>query len=154
MDAGQRALHGADDIRHRDVTGGAGQQVATLRPALAPHDPSPLELVQDVQQEFERDLLRVGDLLALDGAAPLGRGQLRRGSDRIVCLRRDPHPVIVPGGESGSERPEPYPSRRRLRPHTMAPPAAALAPAATAASRSTGLARWPFGPRSAYVVSG
>jgi hypothetical protein len=58
------------------------------------------ELEEDVLEEFQRDVLGLGDPLALRG--PLaGGGQLERRPQGVVNLRGDAHPRILtpaPGG--------------------------------------------------------
>src|SRR5687767_14473430 len=52
------------------------------------------QLEEDVFEELERDVLRLGDPLALDG--PLaGRREFEGGAERVVDLGCYPHPRIV-----------------------------------------------------------
>ena len=66
----QRPLDRADDVREDDLVGRLRQPVAALRAAPAGDDPDVLELAEDVLEELERDLLRLGDRLALDRLSP------------------------------------------------------------------------------------
>ena len=52
--------------------------------------PGVLELEQDVLEELERDVLGLGELLALDRAFA-GGGQLGRRAHGVVGLRGDAH---------------------------------------------------------------
>ena len=68
--------------------GGPREPVAAARAALGPDQAGVLELEQDVLQELQRDVLRFGQLLALDGLAVGRSGELERGAHRVVGLCR------------------------------------------------------------------
>jgi hypothetical protein len=68
---------------------------SAVGPALRLDDLGALQLEQDVLEKREGDVLRVGDLLALDRAR-VGARQLEHRPDRVVLLRRDPHEAILP----------------------------------------------------------
>src|SRR6266508_4225772 len=102
MDARQRTLHRADDLGERDPLGGPGELEASLRPALALHDPRMLQLAQDVQKELQRDTLRGGDLLGLDRPVLGGRAELCDGPNRIIGLGGDAHRPILPHRQHGA----------------------------------------------------
>ncbi len=69
VDVGERALDRPDHVRDGDVLGRAGEPVAALVPRLARHQARVLELEQDVLEELQRDVLCLGELLALDRLA-------------------------------------------------------------------------------------
>ncbi len=66
---GERPVHGADDVGHGDAVGGSSEAVAAVGTALAGDEPGPAQVDEDVLQELERELLCVGERLALDRAA-------------------------------------------------------------------------------------
>ena len=65
---------------------GAVEPVAAPGAALGPHQAGVLELEQDVLEELQRDLLRLGELLALDRLAVGGGGELERRPHGVVGL--------------------------------------------------------------------
>ena len=83
-------LHRADHVRERDLLGRLGEPVAAAGAASRPHQPGVLQLEQDVLEELERDVLRLGELLALDGLVARG-GHLDRGAHGVVGFCGDPH---------------------------------------------------------------
>ena len=90
LDVGDRALDGADDRRRRHLVGRLGQPVAALGAAAGADDAVVLELEQDVLEELQRDVLGLGQALALDRAL-LGGGQLGGRPHRVVGLRGNAH---------------------------------------------------------------
>ena len=70
---------------------GLREPVAALGAALALHEPGVLEVEQDVLEELERDLLRLGDPVALDRPVARRRRELGARAHGVVDLRRDPH---------------------------------------------------------------
>ena len=73
-------------VGDRHLVGRAGQPVAALGAAAGADDPVVLELEQDVLEELQRDVLGLGEPLALDRAL-VGGGQLGRGPHGVVGLR-------------------------------------------------------------------
>src|SRR5262249_37299116 len=92
--------------RHREP-------VAAFSAALALDEARVLEVEQDVLEEFERDLLRLRDPVALDRAVA-GGGELRAGAQGVVDLRRDAHGRIVL--DPRAARPWPWPRLRAAGP--------------------------------------
>src|SRR4029453_8605673 len=80
-DVRDRALHRADDVRDGDLLRRPRKPVAALGAPLRADDPGMAQVAEDVLQELERDLLRLGDSLALDRAVPRG-SKLDRGAER------------------------------------------------------------------------
>ena len=62
-----RALDGADYVCDRDLVGGLGEPVAALGAATSADDAVVLQLEQDVLEELQRNVLRLGKPLPLDG---------------------------------------------------------------------------------------
>ena len=77
LDVGDRALDGADDLGDRHLVGRPGQPVAALGAAAGADDAVVLELEQDVLEELQRDVLGLGEALALDRAL-VGRRPARQ----------------------------------------------------------------------------
>ena len=94
-DAGDRALHGADDVGEADLRRRPAEPVAAVGAAPAGDELGAAQLEQDVLEEVERNLLRGRELLTLDRLPRLRRGELRKRAQRIVHLRRDPHALIL-----------------------------------------------------------
>jgi hypothetical protein len=90
LDVGDRALDGANHVGDGDVVGGARKPVAALGAPPGAHDAGVLQLEQDVLEELERDVLRLGETLALDRAF-IGGGELGRRADGVVGLGGDAH---------------------------------------------------------------
>ena len=90
LDVGDRALDGAHDVGDRHLVGGPGQPVAALGAAAGADDAVVLELEQDVLEELQRDVLGLGELLALDRPFA-GRGQLGGGAHGVVGFGGDAH---------------------------------------------------------------
>ena len=88
-------LDGPDHVGERDLLRRLGEPVAAPGPAPGAHQPRVLELEQDVLEELQRDLLGLGELLALDGLLVGGGGELQRGPDRVVGFGGDPHFVTM-----------------------------------------------------------
>src|SRR5439155_24709671 len=61
LDPSQRSLDGADDLGHGNLPRRPGELEAALLAAVAADDPRSAELGHDVQQELERDPLRLRD---------------------------------------------------------------------------------------------
>ncbi len=80
---GDRPLDRADDVGDRHLLSGLGEPVATLGAAAGADDSVVLQLEEDVLEELQRDVLRVGQSLALDGLVA-GRGKLGGGADGVV----------------------------------------------------------------------
>ncbi len=74
----------ADHVCERDLLGRPREPVTALGSALAEDETGVLEVEENVLEEFERNLLSLGDPVALDG--PLA------GGGREFCTR--PHGVI------------------------------------------------------------
>ena len=72
---------------------GRGQPVAALGAAAGADEAGVLELEQDVLEELQRDVLRLGEPLALDGALLAGGGQLGRRPHGVVGLGGNPHAI-------------------------------------------------------------
>ena len=70
---------------------GPGQPVAALGAAAGADDAVVLELEQDVLEELQRDVLGLGQALALDRASSAGGGKLGSGPHRVVGLRGNSH---------------------------------------------------------------
>ena len=104
LNVGERPLDRPDHIGDRDLLRLLGEPVATARPAPGPHQPRVLELEQDVLEELQRDLLRFGEPLALDGLLVGRGGQLQRGPNRVVGFGGDPHFVTMRVSSTSSER--------------------------------------------------
>ena len=83
-DVRDRPLDCSNYLREHDLLGGLGQPVTALGAALALHKAGVLQLKQDVLEELERDLLRVGDPFALDRA--VARGGPRQEGDYRIAL--------------------------------------------------------------------
>src|SRR5690348_12635507 len=64
-------VHGADDVRERDLAGGLRQPEPTLGAALAAHKPRPAQLGENRLKELRRNVLRPCQLL--------GRGVITTG---------------------------------------------------------------------------
>jgi hypothetical protein len=95
LDVGERALDGPDHVGERDRLRRAGKPVAAAGAAAGADQARVLELQQDVLQELERNLLGLGELLALDGLL-VGRGrQLERSPQRVVGFGGNPHLIFV-----------------------------------------------------------
>ena len=90
LHVGDRALDRADDVGDGYLVGGLGQPVAALRPAARADDAVVLHLEQDVLEELQRDVLRLGQALALDGLLA-GRGKLGGGAHGVVGLCGNTH---------------------------------------------------------------
>ena len=90
LDVGDRPLDRADEVGDRHLVGRTGQPVAALGAAAGADDAGVLELEQDVLEELQRDVLRLGEPLALDRALA-GGGQLGRRPHGVVGLRGDAH---------------------------------------------------------------
>src|SRR5215208_1018338 len=88
-------LDRANDVGDGDVVRRAGEPVAPPCAALGPHHAGVLEIEQDVLQELERNALRLREVLALDGLAVRGGGQLEGGAHGVVGLCGDPHFVTM-----------------------------------------------------------
>ena len=86
-----RALDRPDHVGKRDLLWRPGQPVAPFRAALALHEPGVLEVEQDALEELKRDLLSLGDQIALLRYSAWRRRELRSRAQRVVHLRRDPH---------------------------------------------------------------
>src|SRR3954451_17260829 len=67
LDVRERSLDRPDHARERDLLGRLREPVAPARAATCPNEAGVLELEQDVLEELERDVLSLGELLALDG---------------------------------------------------------------------------------------
>jgi hypothetical protein len=91
----QRPIHRPDDVGQGDLIGGAAELVAALGAPVALHDAGVLELRPDVLRELGRELLGLRDLSALQPSWA-GRGQFRRGLDRVVHLGWHSHGRIWP----------------------------------------------------------
>src|SRR3954454_3583503 len=76
------ALDGADDVGDGDFVGRFGEPVAAASAPARLHQACMLELEQDVLHEVERDVLRLGDALALDRVLSGGR-ELECGAQRV-----------------------------------------------------------------------
>jgi hypothetical protein len=87
---GDRALDRADDVGDRHLVGGTGEPVAALGAAAGTDDAGVLELEQDVLEELQRNVLGLGEPLALDRPFA-GGSQLGRRSHGVVGLRGDAH---------------------------------------------------------------
>ena len=77
-------------LGERDLLGRLGEPVAAAGAAPGPHQAGVLQLEQDVLEELERDVLRLGELLALDGLVA-GGGHLDRGAHGVIGFGGDPH---------------------------------------------------------------
>jgi hypothetical protein len=86
VDVRERPLDRAEDLRERDLLGRLREPVAAARSAARAHEPRPLQLEQDVLQELQRDVLGLGQPLALDRVLS-GAGEPHRGPDRVVGFR-------------------------------------------------------------------
>ena len=85
LDVGDRALDRADDVGDRHLVGRPGEPVAAFGAAAGADDALVLELEQDVLEELQRDVLGVGEALALDRALA-GGGQLGGRTDGVIGL--------------------------------------------------------------------
>ena len=86
VDVRERSLDGANHVGDRDLRRLAGEPVPAARAAPSLDQSGVLELEQDVLEELERDLLRLGESLTLDRLA-LGRSrELERRSHRVIGL--------------------------------------------------------------------
>jgi len=95
LDVGEGALYGPDHVGEGDRLRRAGEPVAAPGASPGAHKPSVLELQQDVLEELERDVLCLGQLLALDGLLVGRSRQLERGPDRVVGFGGDSHFVTM-----------------------------------------------------------
>ena len=77
---------------------GPGELVAAVGAAPGADDAGPAQLGEDVLEEVLRDVLALGEVLALHRhAVRLGGGELDRRPHRVVRLGRDPHRSILRG---------------------------------------------------------
>ena len=107
---GERPLDGADDVGDRDLVRRTGQPVAAVRPALAGTMPALAQVGEDVLQELQRDVLRRGDRLALDGLRPAARRARPRRGPRSRPWRRCASARIIADRAARSLRRSGYPS--------------------------------------------
>ena len=97
VDVGERALDRPDHVGDGDLVGLAGEPVAAAGAATAFTRPRVLQVEQDVLEELERDLLRLGQPLALDGLA-VGRARRARallGRRNRLSLRSSRHSIVA-----------------------------------------------------------
>ena len=78
-------LDRANDVGDRHLVGLAGEPVAALGATASAHDAGVLELQEDVLEELQRDVLGLGEFLALDRIV-VGGGELGSRPHRIVSL--------------------------------------------------------------------
>ena len=81
-----------------------GQPVTALGAAAGADDAVVLQLEQDVLEELQRNVLRLGQPLALDGLVA-GGGQLGRGAHGVVGLRGNTHRLVNQGLGARVNRP-------------------------------------------------
>src|SRR5262245_52730829 len=122
-DVGERALDRADHLGEGDLVRRPREPVAAVGAALGAHEPGLAEVAEDVLEELERHLLRLGEALALDVDALLDRGQLDAGPQRVVDLGGDAHASILTACRLPlwAWRSGPPPARRTARPRRSPP---------------------------------
>src|SRR5690606_13126328 len=91
VDAHQRTIGGADDIRYRYLIGRAGEVPASGLPTTARQHSRSAQIGEHGEKEVTRDALRLGDVFRLGDLPGLQPGYLDEGPYRVINLGRDPH---------------------------------------------------------------
>src|SRR5829696_9079976 len=86
-----RALEREDDVVHRDLLGGAREQVAAVRAARGLDEAGLLQQRGDALEVGQRKVLRVGHRLERDGLVGALQAQLDEQPDAVLRLRREDH---------------------------------------------------------------
>src|SRR5262249_44034604 len=84
------SVHGADDVRERDLAGGLRQPEPSFGAALAAHKTRPAQLGEDRLKELPRNVLRPRQLLGR-GVITTGGGQFHGCTQSVVSTRRQSH---------------------------------------------------------------
>src|SRR3954453_23912323 len=95
LDRGDGALERLDDLGHRDLVGGAGEQVAATRAAPALHQPRLAQARDEVLEVRERKPVSLGDLGQRNRAVARPAGQLDEDADAVLGFGGEHH-----GGEN------------------------------------------------------
>src|SRR3954452_5841465 len=90
LDVREGSLDGADHAGERDLLRRLSEPVAAAGAAASTHEAGVLQLEQDVLEELKRDVLRLRELLALDGLVA-GGSHFDGGTDGVVGFCADPH---------------------------------------------------------------
>ena len=120
LDRGDRALERLDDLGHRDLVGGAGEQVAAARAAPALDQPRLAQAGDEVLEVGQRQPVRLGDLGERDGRVAVAprrarpsRGRRTRPWWRTSSLANTYlRGRVSAGGAAPRERGGPRPRRR------------------------------------------
>ena len=92
---GERAFDRADDISNADLGCGSGQPVAAVMTTLAGDDAGAPRICKESLDEAKRDLLMLGDGLALQPRARLKNCELKHGADCVVDSSSHTHGLIL-----------------------------------------------------------
>ncbi len=103
VDVGERAFDRSDHVGDGDVSGRSCQPIAPARSAASLDQARVLHLEQDVLEELQGDLLRLGEVGALDGILPFCGRQLESRSYCVIGLGADPHRPIVAARVNNAE---------------------------------------------------
>src|SRR4051795_13218321 len=102
LDRGDGALERLDDLGHRDLVGGAGEQVAAARAAPALHHPRLAQARDEVLEVRERKPVSLGDLGQRNRAVARPAGQLDEDADAVLGFGGEHHGVVKDDGWSPS----------------------------------------------------
>src|SRR5207247_9233801 len=92
LDRRGRPFDGAQHVPHADLLGQSHQMIATRGAPLRAEQARALQGQQDVLQVALRDRVPGGDVLDRHEPIPAAARQVQHRLDRILALRRDPHP--------------------------------------------------------------
>src|SRR4051795_12289463 len=103
LDRGDGALERLDDLGHRDLVGGPGEQVAAARAAPALHQLRLAQTRDEVLEVGERQPVGLGDLGERHGTVVAAARQFDEDADAVLGFGGEHHGgVVTDGGQSPS----------------------------------------------------